>query len=118
MFTLFNILICCYFFYHICLELIKIFDAGGFPPSLVDIKRKFLLGKPPRKYARTLRAFEPRATSHYCKVPGRLTCAIRPFNVNGEKIWQLIVGFKETAESKPSHFCKIAVYADGQIYDS
>ncbi len=91
--------------------------GGDYPPRLVEIKNRFLLGKPPRKFHHTLRAYEPRATSHYCKVPGRLTCAIKPYNVNGEAVWQLVIGFKESAESKPTQFCQIPVYADGQIYD-
>lgn len=112
-----SIVACFYFLYQVALEIFRLIDGDEYPPKLGEIKNKFIMGKPPRKFHRTLRAYEPRATSHYCKVPGRLTCAIRPYDVNGERIWQLVVGFKESAESKPSHFCQIPVYGDGQIYD-
>ncbi len=101
----------------LCLEVLMLTGEPALPPKLVEIRKKFLMGKPPRKFHHTLRIHEPRATSHYAKVPGRLTCVIRPYNANGESLWQLVVGFKETATSEPSHFCQIPVYADGQIYD-
>jgi hypothetical protein len=117
MIQLLSIGLCFYFFYLLLLEIFIITDEGSFPPKLGEIRKRFIMGKPPRKFHHTLRIHEPTATSHYCKVPGRLTCVIRPYNANGEKLWQLVVGFKETSESKPTHFCQIPVYADGQIYD-
>ena len=101
----------------VLLEIFRLSEGEASPLKLLEIKKRFLMGKPPRKYHHTLRAFEPRATAHYTKVPGRLTCAIQPYKVNGEHIWKLIVGFKESAESEPTHFCQIPVYGDGQIYD-
>lgn len=117
MIQLLSLVLCFYFLYLLLLEGFIITDEGSFPPKLVEIRKRFIMGKPPRKFHATLRIHEPTATSHYCKVPGRLTCVIRPYNANGEKLWQLVVGFKETAQSKPTHFCQIPVYADGQIYD-
>jgi hypothetical protein len=104
--------------YYILLELFRYLYQDKRPPKLEEIKLRFMQGKPPRKFHRILRAYEPVAMSYYCKAPGRLTCAIQPYDVNGEKIWQLIVGFRETADSKPTKFIQIPVYSDGQLYDA
>jgi hypothetical protein len=118
MITLLSIFLIAWVCYYILLELFRFAYQDKTPGTLEQTKVKFLMGKPPRKYHKTLRAVEPLAISHYCKVPGRLSCAIRPYDVNGEKLWKLVIGFKSTAESQPTKFIQIPVYADGQIYDA
>ncbi len=91
-------------------------DTPPIPKRLMVLREGFLKGKPNRRYWDTLRA-EPMFDEHYRKVPGRLSCDILPYNANGESIWQLRVGFKTTANDKPSKYISIPVYKDGKIYD-
>ncbi len=86
------------------------------PPKLMQLKYAIEDGKPARKFWDTLRA-EPMFDEHYRQVPGRLSCTVIPFTANGEDVWQLRVGFKTTADSKPTKFISIPVYKNGQIYD-
>ena len=86
------------------------------PKMLLNIKAKFENGKPPRRYWDTLRA-EPMFDEHYRAVPGRLSCTVAPSKINNEAVWNLRIGFKTTANSKPSKYINIPVYKNGKIYD-
>tara|TARA_R100000900_G_scaffold8157_3_gene8040 strand:- start:5394 stop:5537 length:144 start_codon:yes stop_codon:yes gene_type:complete len=46
-----------------------------------------------------------------------MTCTVLPLNVNKEDVWQLRVGFKNSAAEKPTNYISIPVYANGHIYD-
>ena len=87
------------------------------PKSLEKVKAGFELGKPNRRYWDTCRAVEPMFDDHYRAVPGRLSCRVAPATYNGERVWKLHIGFKATADSKPSHYVTIPVYPNGKIYD-
>lgn len=86
------------------------------PKRLLQIKEKIEAGKPPRGLWSSLRV-EPMFDAHYRRIPGRLSCTVLPLQVNKENVWQLRVGFRPTAASRPSHFISIPVYSNGQIYD-
>jgi|11BtaG_2_1085332.scaffolds.fasta_scaffold00821_18 hypothetical protein len=86
------------------------------PDRLMKLSNSIANGKPHRRYWATLRA-EPMFDDHYRKLPGRMSCTVLPFKSKGEQVWQLRVGFKETADSEPSKFISIPVYKNGQIYD-
>lgn len=87
------------------------------PKRLLKLKEGIEKGKPHRRYWHILRA-NPMFDEHYRYVPGRLTCAVLPYECNKEDIWQLRVGFKETAGDKePQSYINIPVYKNGQIYD-
>lgn len=87
------------------------------PKRLLKLKEGIEKGKPHRRYWHILRA-NPMFDEHYRYVPGRLTCAVLPYECNKEDIWQLRVGFKETAGDKePQTYISIPVYKNGQIYD-
>lgn len=86
------------------------------PKQLLRIKENFEKGKPHRRYWATLRA-NPGFDDHYRRVPGRLSCTVLPLKVHGEDHWQLRIGFKETADSRPQTFMSIAVYKNGHILD-
>ncbi len=86
------------------------------PKRLLQLKAGIEKGKPHRRFWHSLRA-QPQFDDHYRRVPGRLSCTVLPLHVNGEDHWQLRVGFKTTADSQPSFYISIPVYANGQIYD-
>ena len=87
------------------------------PKNLLRLKAGFEKGKPNRRFWYTLRAKEPGFDTHYRKVPGRMSCCVLPLTKNGEDVWQLRIGFKETAADKPTKYISIPVYANGQIYE-
>lgn len=93
-------------------------EASGpvIPKQLLRLKAGFDKGKPHRRYWHTLRA-NPGFDDHYRRVPGRLSCTVLPYNIKGEDHWQLRVGFKDSADSRPSTFISIPVYSNGQILD-
>jgi hypothetical protein len=86
------------------------------PSALLRVKAKFETGAPPRRYWDTCRSV-PMFDEHYRQEPGRLSCNISPATVNGEKIYRLRIGFKLTADSKPSKYITIPVHRNGKIYD-
>lgn len=86
------------------------------PKRLLQMKAQIEKGKPHRSLWSALRA-EPMFDDHYRRVPGRLSCTVMPLQVNKENVWQLRVGFRTTADSRPSHFISVPVYSNGKIYD-
>ena len=86
------------------------------PKNLLRLKAGFEKGKPNRRFWNTLRA-QPGYQDYYRLAPGRLSCTVLPLEVHGENHWQLRVGFKKTADSRPSFYMSIPVYKNGQILD-
>ena len=87
------------------------------PKNLLRLKRGFEKGKPNRRFWNTMRAHDSGFDVHYRKVPGRMTCTVLPLTTHGEDVWQLRIGLKETANSKPNKYVSIPVYSNGQIYE-
>ncbi|MAN61910.1 MAG: hypothetical protein CMI60_08165 [Parvibaculum sp.] len=107
------------FLLSILLNVLRIYiqnHSVKIPRALVRIKEGIEKGKPNRRLWNTLRA-QPRFDDHYRRIPGRMTCTVLPLNVNKEDVWQLRVGFKNSAAEKPTNYISIPVYANGHIYD-
>jgi len=87
------------------------------PKNLSNTASRIAQGKVPRHIASALKAQVIGWQEHYRLIPGRLSCRVTPYHKNGEDIWALVVGLKETAASEAHRHVVIPVYSNGKIYD-
>lgn len=87
------------------------------PAALERISERIAQGKVPTNVSNILKAKVPGYMEHYRRVPGRLACRVVPHQVNGEGVYALVIGLKETA-AKPAHqYITVPVYKNGNIYE-
>ena len=87
------------------------------PKALDRICEKITQGMVPTNVANILKVRVPGFTEHYRRVPGRMSCRCTPHEVHGEKVYALVIGFKETAASPADYYITIPVYKNGNIYE-
>ena len=87
------------------------------PAALERISQKIAQGRVPTNVSNILKAKVPGYIEHYRRVPGRMSCRVTPHEVNGEGVYALVIGFKETAASPADRFISVPVYKNGNLYE-
>lgn len=87
------------------------------PATLMRMADRISKGNIPTHVNLILQAKVSGYDEHYRRVPGRLSCNVRPIKRNGENIYALVIGFKETAAQPAESYITIPVYKNGNLYE-
>jgi len=87
------------------------------PAALERISQRIVQGKVPTNVSNILKAKVPGYMEHYRRVPGRMSCRVTPHEVNGEGVYALVIGFKETAATPAHQYISVPVYKNGNLYE-
>lgn len=104
-------------FSYALVYLMDFFEQPSIPKGLQSKAKKIQEGRVPTNVRNILKARVPGFLEHYNLVPGRMSCHVRPHIANKENIFAYVIGFKETAQSKPDRFITIPVYKNGNLYE-